>query len=93
MDPAVRFFKTLPKTDGRFPTESFADQGVVAISAAYSLRCIKLVPAVELHAGDVLDKIDELVDANELCTADVERLLDLTPTSGARYPGGSRRCT
>ena len=46
--------------------EQLLDQRVVAVAAAHALGRVELVGALELHAGDLLDDVDQPVDADQL---------------------------
>src|SRR6185295_459127 len=63
--------------DGRRPVHQLLDQRVVAVAAAHALGRIELVAALQLHAGDLLDDVDQPVDADQLVRADVQRLDDV----------------
>src|SRR5262249_56285271 len=50
------------------------DERVVAVGPADALGGVGAVLPLELHAGDALDDVDEVVDGDELIAADVDRI-------------------
>src|SRR5690606_7530995 len=75
--PGVGGRKAVLEADRGRPAQTLANQRVVAVASPHPLRSVELVPALQLHAGDALDDLDELVDGDELIAADVERLADV----------------
>ena len=77
----------MPSRDGSTaPSPQLLDQRVVAVAAAHALGRVELVAALELHAGDLLDDVDQLVDGDQLVAADVERLDDVALRPGVIVP-------
>src|SRR5262245_58381121 len=75
VDPAVGLFQTVAELRIRLPAEDLVDQRVVAVAAGDALGGVEIVVALELHAGDRLGHIDELVDGHALGAAEVDRLM------------------
>src|SRR3979490_1909273 len=87
VDPFVGLLHAVLETDGRRPVHQLLDQVVVAVAAAHALGRVELVGALELHAGDLLDDVDQAVDADQLVAADVERLDDVALGQADRAVG------
>src|SRR5439155_8515684 len=79
VDPSVRLLHTVAKLYRRCPTELLSNECVVAAAAAHSLGRRQVVPSRETDAGDFFDDVDQLVDGDELVTADVDGLADVAP--------------
>src|SRR3982075_950646 len=77
VDPLVGLLHAVLETDGGRPTHQLLDQVVVAVAAAHALGRIELVGALEPDAGDLLDDVDQAVDADQLVAADVQGLDDV----------------
>src|SRR5258708_492432 len=77
VDPLVGLLHAVLETDGGRPTHQLLDQVVVAVAPAHALGRIELVGALEPDAGDLLDDVDQAVDADQLVAADVQGLDDV----------------
>src|SRR5262249_6000947 len=74
VDPLVGLLHAGLETDGGPPAQQLLDQRIVAVAPAHALGRIELVAALEPDTGDLLDDVDQPVDAHQLVAADVERL-------------------
>src|SRR5688572_11810876 len=77
-NPGVRATHPVLEPNRGCPVQPRADQRVVAVPTPYAFRGIDLIPALERHPGNLLDHANELIDADQLIAADVERLVDVT---------------
>src|SRR5260370_39563250 len=77
VDPLVGLLHAVLETDGGRPTHQLLDQVVVAVAPAHALGRIELVGALEPDAGDLLDDVDQAVDADPRVAADVQGLDDV----------------
>src|SRR5260370_246374 len=74
VDPTVDGFQSIFKRDAGSPTERRGDQGIVAGAATHPLWGRKVVGSFQLHPGDRLDNIHQLVDRYKTVAAKVKRL-------------------
>src|SRR5215218_4766348 len=77
VDPGERLLQANCERRAGLPAEALEYQRVVRIPAADALRSVEVVAPLQLHARDVLDDVDELVDRDELGRAEVDRLADV----------------
>src|SRR5690349_12131174 len=73
-DPAIGHRQALFQRHGGFPTQYFAQSGVVAVSAPDSLRLRHIVTLADSLARDLRDHVDELIDRDHSILAEVDRL-------------------
>src|SRR5919198_3471801 len=66
VDPSERLLQAHRERSAGLPAEALADQGVVGIPPAHALRRVEVVAAPQADAGDLLDRVDELVDRHQL---------------------------
>ena len=82
-NPRVGFLQPVAQWYFRLPTQHVADQCVLAVASVDPFRCVQIVTAGELHARDILDDINQLVDRYLLFTAEIDGEGDLlTPHDG-----------
>src|SRR5215211_9477431 len=77
--PGVGLLHADRKRCGRLPAETFEDERVVRVAPANAFWRVEVVPALQPHPSDLLDRVDELVDADELGRAEVDRIEDVAP--------------
>src|SRR6266536_6631537 len=79
VDPSVRLVQTLPQSDPGLPAEHPADAGVVGVATAHALRSSAVAQREVGLAGDLDDRLRQLVDGDQLACPDVERLPVVRP--------------
>src|ERR1700739_609045 len=77
LDPLVSFLKAIPESDRRLPTQVLEDFGVVAVAPIDTLGGVQLVTKLQLHARDVFNNVDKLIDGDEFIRPKVQRLADI----------------
>ena len=66
VDPVVGLLHAVAERDAGLPAQILLDQRVVAVAAVHALGGVRLYLRFELHAGDLLDDVDEAVDRHQL---------------------------
>src|SRR5262245_52243020 len=74
VNPAIRLLHPVAKPGVGLPAEDLLDEGVVGVATIDALGSRQVVLALELDLGDLLDDVDQLVDADQLARAEVDRL-------------------
>src|SRR6185436_20531289 len=72
VDPPKCLFHAVAKPDRRGPAERPLDFGVVTAAAPDTFGRAQVIPAFQLHSGNLFDDVDERIDRDELVTPDVE---------------------
>src|SRR5207245_2994505 len=84
IDPAVGLLEAVAKAGVGLPAEDLFDEGVVGVAAVDALGGREVVVAFELDAADLLDDIDELIDADHFAGADIDWLDEVAPSEHLR---------
>src|SRR5690242_2037952 len=77
VDPGVRLLQPVAQARARRPTQEALDPRVIAVAPVDPLGGVEVVAPLQLDSGDVLDEVDEPVDADQLVAAEVKRLGDV----------------
>src|SRR6266487_3050468 len=84
VNPTVGFFQAVPQPDAWRPAQTLFDERVVAVATVHALGRFQVIIALQLHAGDPLDEIHQLIDGDQFVAAQVERFDNLALEDGLR---------
>src|SRR6185437_12669202 len=76
-DPAIGLLHSLAKTDSRLPSETVENHRVVAVTAVYTFRSIKIISSLKANAGDLLHYVDKAVNGHQFAGTQIDGLCDI----------------
>jgi len=72
-DPGIGLGQPVVEGRGGLPAEHVQDHRIVAVAPGHAARGVELVLALQLHSGELLGQIDELVDRDQFARAQIDR--------------------